>query len=136
MELQLTNDTIAIKEVENPFKKRITDSGLFLIDGVADSQETGEVEMLDKMIGFGVVTLAGPDCKKVQVGDGVYYDRRVPMPIPFNETVWIFNEGNVRALVRDPNLSALIISREEEIKAEQFKNSLAFSKPQGLTLVS
>ena len=134
MELQLTTDTIAIKELDfNPFKKKVTESGILLIDGIAQSEETGQVEMLNQIIGFGIVTLVGPDCKRVKVGDGVYYDRRVPMPIPFNETVWIFNEGNVRAFVRDENLTDLIKNKAEEIKAEEFKNSL--KQPIGLTLV-
>jgi hypothetical protein len=121
MELKLIKDMIAIKEVENPFLKRRTESGIILLNGISPSQETGDMEILDKIIGFGIIEIVGPDCKLVKVGDGVYYDRRNPQPVPFNDPVWVFSESNIRGYVTDENgsVQAAVDAIEEELASEQ-----------------
>jgi len=144
MELRVTKDTFAFKIVENPFMKVVTDSGIYLgARGSYSSQETGVMEQLAQTIQFGIVTIVGPDCKVVSVGDGVYFNVHSIEPIPFYEPVWVLHEGNIRAWVKDDGtLAGLIADKEEELKAEAFKTSIALnSKPiagepgSGLTLV-
>jgi hypothetical protein len=134
MQLQLTKDTFAFKVVENPFKKVVTESGIFLVSGVADSDETGAMEQLEQRIMFGIVTITGPDCKVVAVGDGIYFDKHSIQPVPYNEPVWLLHEGSIRAYVKnDGTLEDLVAAKEEELKAFQFRSSLAMEQPLGAT---
>lgn len=118
MELKLTKDYIAIVEVENPFKKKVSSGGIILAGGeYAMSDETGEMEKVEQVVRFGVVTLVGPDAKVVKVGDGVYYDQRTLRPIPFYEPIWMFNEGNIIGYVSDEDGSiASAISDYEQTR--------------------
>lgn len=135
MNLELTKDTFAFKVETNPFREIKTQSGIYLGDGsLYQSDETGEVEQLNQIIKFGVVTIVGPDCKVIEVGDGVYFDVRTPQPIPFYDSVWVLHEGSIRAYVKDDGtLQDLITKKDEEIKAEGVRNSLAMSAPLGAT---
>lgn len=152
MELELIKDLIAIREVTNPFVKRRTESGIILLPGatgLAQSQETGELEKMEMIIGFGVIHIVGPDVKTIKIGDGVYYDRRTLQPVPFKEGVWVLAEGSMRAFVRDDGtLQDLIADADaaanEDARATSLAshmplgttNKLAGEKGSGLTLVS
>ncbi len=128
MELKLAKDNLAIKEVKNPFINRTKESGILTMDGMTQSNETGEIEMLDQLIQFGIVTHVGPDCKTVKIGDGVYFDRRVLKPIPFHSPIWSFNVGNVIAYVESTNnnIEKLVEEKYQEELTEQRKTALAF----------
>lgn len=130
MKLQLIKDLIAIKEVENPFVNMRTDSGIILLpgsSGLANSQETGELEVMTKIIGFGLVTITGPECKTVKVGDGIYYDRRSPQPVPFKDGCWVINEASIRGWVEDTDgdVQQAIDDYLAEQAAESRKTNLA-----------
>lgn len=127
MELKLTKDYIAIVEVENPFKKKVTKSGILLAGGdYTMSEETGMMEKLDQIVKFGIVTLVGPDAKVVKVGDGVYYDQRTLRPIPFYEPVWMFNEGNIIGYVQDNNgsIQAAIADYEQNRVSDAIQSKI------------
>jgi hypothetical protein len=103
---------LLFKEMENPFLKLKTQSGIVLAPGFADSRETGNIEELDQIIGFGIVEVTGPKCEVVKVGDGIFYDRRSIRAVPLQETLWQYNERNIIAIV--PN--------DDEVIQEAFKD--------------
>ena len=103
---------LLFKEMENPFLKLKTQSGIILAPGFSDSKETGNIEALDQIIGFGIVEVAGPKCEVVKVGDGIFYDRRSIRAVPLQETLWQYNERNIIALV--PN--------DDQVIQEAFKD--------------
>lgn len=135
MELQVTKDTFAFKIAENPFREVVSSGGIYLgAAGSYSSDETGEMEQLNQVIKFGVVTLVGPDCKVISPGDGIFFDVRTPQPIPFNEPVWVLHEGSIRAYIKDDGtLGDLIKQKEAELRAEAFKTNLAMNAPLGAT---
>ncbi len=120
MEIKMTKDLILFTEEENPFVKRKTESGLFLPSGLTETNETGQVEQMTQIVGFGIVKVVGPGCMNVQVGDGIFYDRRSLRPVPFKEAYWQINEGGIMGYVQDNDgeLAGLIKQRKEEEKQE------------------
>lgn len=112
-------DYILFKEAENPFLRKRTKSGLFLPEGFAQTEETGDVEKLDRIIGFGIVDGVGEECKYVKPGDGIFYDRRSIRPIPMTEPIWQFSERNVVAYIAgdDPTYLEAIAETQEEQEA-------------------
>ena len=130
MELKLPKDYVAIKEVSNPFKKTKAASGILLIGAdVAMSDETGQMEKLEQIVKFGIVTIVGPEAKTLKVGDGVYYDQRTLRPIPFYEPVFMFNEGNIIGYVQDENgsIQKAVDDFDAEQMAEARKTNLALN---------
>lgn len=127
MELKLTKTHITVRMEDNPFEKRKTDSGIILISGGADSQETGQYEQLTKIIGFGIVTNAGPDCKYVKEGDGVFFDTRSIRPLPFKEVQWQLTEDIIMGYVlnNDGELENVLATFKEERETEERKTALA-----------
>lgn len=129
-ELKLLKDYVLLKEVEeNPFRVRKTSSGIItsIETPWIQSQDSGDMEKLEQIIGFGVVTHVGPDCKAVKVGDGVYYDRRSIRGIPYGENPgWHINENNLVGYVSDHNGSVekAIESEKEKAAAEVRKGNL------------
>ena len=133
----MIKDLIAIKEEENPFVKRKTESGIILLPGatgLARTEETGEMEVMQKIIGFGIVHIVGPDCKHVAEGDGIYYDRRAPQPVPFQDGYWVINEGGIRGFVKDDGtLAQMIESNKQDMRQEMVETSLSSNMPLGST---
>ena len=95
MNLKSIGSNFIFKEIENPFLNKKTDSGLDISGGTVFSQDSGELELSNKIIGTGIVLETGPDCRQIKVGDLVYYDRRGPRPIVNDEIYWCTNELNV-----------------------------------------
>lgn len=134
MELKLMNDYVLIRDEENPFQKLKTESGLILPSGLIESNETGEVEQMNRIIGFGVIIEVGDKTKYLKKGDGVYYDRRSVRPIPFNGTnSWHINEGNIMAFVPDENGSVeqAVVDYKEKDEVERNKTASAFQDRAG-----
>jgi hypothetical protein len=99
MKVIAVHEYLLFKEAVNPFLKLKTDSGIILMPGLADSKETGNIEELDQLVGFGLVEAVGDQCKYVRVGDGIFYDRRSIRAVPLKETLWQYQERNVIAVV-------------------------------------
>lgn len=115
MNVKALYDYVLFKESQNPFLRKKTKSGIFIPEGVALTNETGGLEALDQVIGFGVVEVVGADCKFLKPGDGMFYDRRSIRPVPMSETLWQFSERNVVAYV----------DGDDEFYTEAISNSLA-----------
>jgi hypothetical protein len=105
MILNATNSNFLFREIDNPFLSKTTEYGLVL-DGAAQfSGDSGEIELANKIIGTGLVTSVGVECKTLAVGDVVFYDRRGPRPlITDNEILWVTNELNVFAYSKSKDL--------------------------------
>lgn len=99
MKVIAVHEYLLFKEAINPFLKLKTDSGIILMPGLADSKETGQIEELDQLIGFGLVEAVGDQCKYVKVGDGIFYDRRSVRAVPLKDVLWQYQERNIIALV-------------------------------------
>lgn len=72
----------------NPFQKMITSKSGLIIDAggyvpEAKSNDTGEWEELEQAIEVGLVVEVGPDCKYIQPGDYVFYQKAAAVPVPF-----------------------------------------------------
>ena len=105
MKISVGYDYVLLRAAENPYIRKTTASGIFIPDkGMAFSQETGDIETLDKMIGFGIVTNAGPECKYLSEGDGVFYDTRSVRPIPNIDVRRHTNERNILSYVKKDEL--------------------------------
>lgn len=104
MKLKTTGSNFLFEEIENPFLKKVTDSGLEVGSGAIFSEDSGEVEFADKIIGTGIVVEVGPDCKQLNIGDLVYYDRRGPRPIINDKIYWCTNEFNVFSYIEKNDL--------------------------------
>lgn len=95
---------VFVEGKENPHIQKVTESGLFLPRGVNATEQEGSGSRLDAMeqiVRYGEVVEAGPECKELKKGDGVYFDVRSVMPIPFGKLGVIrLNEQNVLAYVR------------------------------------
>ena len=76
MKVNAMYEQVLFREEVNPFIKKKYDSGLLIPVGMSFTEETGDMEKMDQLIGFGIVVAAGPDCKYVEVGDAIFYDRR------------------------------------------------------------
>jgi co-chaperonin GroES (HSP10) len=100
-------DQVMFKIVPNPTIQLKTKSGIITNSGLHQSQETGKFEDSDNMIGFGIVTTTGPDCKAVKPGDALLFYRGSIRPVPIGEEIWQVSERNVMAYVDkdDPTLA-------------------------------
>jgi len=104
---------INFKVVENPTKKFKNESGIILIQG-QKSEETGNFEDANLLIGFGIVTVVGPDVKTIKKGDGIFYLKHSIAPVPCGEETWTIAEQNVQSYVEaeDPSLKQAFIEYE------------------------
>lgn len=118
MNVKALYDYVLFKESQNPFLRKKTKSGIFIPDGFADSQETGALEQMDQLIGFGIVEVAGAQCQFLKAGDGIFYDRRSIRPVPMTETLWQFSERNVVAYVEgdDDFFTNAVADSEQEAR--------------------
>lgn len=117
MKVKATHDYILVRESVNPFLKKTTASGLYTGIGFSESQETGDIEALDKRIGFAIVTSTGPTCSCVKEGDGIFYDRLSLRPIPIDNPVWQTSERNIVGYVEKEELHASFAEYEREAEA-------------------
>jgi len=120
-------DQVLFKIVPNPTMKLKTESGIIVNSGMYQSQETGEFEKANEMIGFGVVTATGPDCKYVKTGDGMFYYKGSIRPIPIGEEVWQVSERNVMAWVdkEDPSLKKAFeeYTKQTAVQEQEMKDT-------------
>ena len=98
---------------ENPYLKKISDSGLVTDSGgIFSNPDTGNADILERGICYAVVEQVGPDVKHVRKGDEIIYLASRLLPRPFKgEGYCMMNEGQVLA----------IIGRKENLE-ERFKN--------------
>ncbi len=132
--MPLTNYVIVRPFDINPHKTRVSQSGLILATGNSyDSQETGEQEQLDLRVQYAIVMEVGPECKSVEVGDEVYYDKLSAYPLPILDLGFHrINENNIIAYVRgegDSIADAMAFEKQlvDEYMAKQFKSSLSIN---------
>lgn len=106
-------------DVPNPFVKRKTDSGLFIPQGLAQTNETGDVEQMDRMIGFGIVQAVGDKCEYVKEGDAIFYQRASVRPLPFSEVLFNCPEQGLVGYIpaSEVDFEALQAKIEEEERA-------------------
>lgn len=108
-------------DVPNPFVKRKTESGLFIPQGLSQTNETGEVEQMDRLIGFGIVKAVGEKCEYVKEGDGIWYQRASVRPLPFSEVLFNCPENGLVGYVpaEEVDFEALQNAIEAEEKADR-----------------
>lgn len=95
MKIKVGYDYVLIRISENPFLRKATASGIILASNSAFSNETGDIEKLDEAIGFGIVESAGPDCKFVTEGCGVFFNKRTLTPVPTQIPLWHTSERTI-----------------------------------------
>ena len=79
----------------NPYVEMTSKEGLILTDDQFNSQDSGEVEKLDLMIGC-------PDCKYLKPGDDVFYNTMTVKPVPFQRQGFLLcNEMGILAVLND-----------------------------------
>lgn len=112
MRVRALYDQVLFKEETNPFVKLKTESGLFIPEGISFTNETGDMEKMDKIIGFGIVVEAGGECKYLKAGDAIFYDRRSIRAVPAGEVLWNMSERGMVGYVpsEDPDLQAAFVS--------------------------
>lgn len=95
--LRANHTNAVVKIVSSPYIKEKTESGIFLPNGLHESQETGNIEKsLEQIIAYGTVINTGPDCKFLKEGDEIMVDTRSLRPVPFeNKGYSVINEANV-----------------------------------------
>lgn len=78
------NRIIIMPYPENPYVQVMTESGIYLDhSGGFDNPDSGTRDTLQEVIKCAKVIEVGPDCKRVQKEDDVYYDSRTVYPLPF-----------------------------------------------------
>ena len=78
------NRIIIMPYAENPYVRVMTESGIYLdTSGGFDNPDSGTRDTLQEVIKCAKIIEVGPDCKRVQKGDDVYYDSRTVYPLPF-----------------------------------------------------
>ena len=108
MRVKALYDQVLFREERNPFIKQKTESGLFIPEGMSFTNETGDIEQMDKIIGFGIVVEVGGECKYVKQGDAIFYDRRSIRAVPTSEVLWNMSERGMVGYISsdDPGLQA------------------------------
>jgi len=116
MKVNAMYDQVIFRESLNPFVKRKTNSGLYIPAGVSFTDETGDMETMDKIVGFGIVAEVGSETRYVKPGDAIFYDRRSVRAVPAGEVLWNMSERGMVAYVKadDPDLQAAFARYAEE----------------------
>lgn len=111
MRVKALYDQVLFREELNPFIKLKSKGGLFLATGASKSEETGEIEVMDKIIGFGMAVEVGPDCKYVKEGDFIFYDRRSVRAVPVQDPLWNMPERGLVGVIEasDEDLQAAYV---------------------------
>ena len=111
MELNVLGRNILFNVVkENPFRKKEEDGILIATAdelnaiNASDKENNGKVNELEQMIGLGVITKVGPDCK-LKEGDFIYFMRGTLLAVPYydngSEVQFRIHEEQVLAYVRE-----------------------------------
>lgn len=86
----------------NPYVEMTSKEGLILTDNQFNSQDSGEVEKLDLMIGCAEVVEVGPDCKFLKPGDDVFFNTLTVKPVPFQRQGFLLcNELGILAVMNN-----------------------------------
>lgn len=102
----LTNYVLIEGIAENPFVKKVTDSGIILPNGLAhrEGDGSGDYDAMEQVIRIGKVLEVGPEVKSLAIDDFVYFDVRSVRPVPFGKLGALhINENNILAYVRGQN---------------------------------
>lgn len=68
----------------NPYVKIMTESGIYTQPtGTFMNPDSGTLDTMEEITVCAKVIEVGPDCKSIQIGDDVYYDKRTAYPLPF-----------------------------------------------------
>lgn len=98
----LYTNVMILPYAENPYNKKVTESGLILSDDKFDSTDTGEREFLDQVIACGTVIDVGAECKYVKAGDDVFFNIVTSRPVPFQRQGFMLcGEQNILAVLAD-----------------------------------
>jgi len=104
-EIKPLNTNVILKPYSiNPYLALETASGFKLADGNFDNPDSGEHDILDKMIACGEVIEVGPNCKDVKVGDDAFYDVRTVRPLPFKRQGFVVVSENGILTIMNNNL--------------------------------
>ncbi len=100
--MPLYNNVILRPYSENPYVSMQSKDGLLLTDDQFDSQDSGETEKRDLLIGCAQVIEIGPECKYLQVGDDVFYNTVTVRPVPFQRQGFLLcAEQGILAVMND-----------------------------------
>ena len=101
--MPIGSKVILLPYPNNPYKKTITKSGLFVdYDGSFMNPDSGEKDNMKQGIKCAKVIEVGPDCKMVRAGDDVFYESRAIAPIPFFSLGYeILVEGNIFCILNE-----------------------------------
>lgn len=113
---------ILFKIVPNPTILPKASSGIILNSGLHKSEETGDFEKSDNVIGFGIVIAVGPECKFLEAGDAIFFDRRSVRPVPTGQETWNVSEQNTISYVKGNDPSLIAAFEEYEKATVEFHN--------------
>lgn len=134
MKIKVGYDYVLIRISENPFLRKTTGSGIILASNSAFSNETGDIEKLDQAIGFGIIESAGPDCKYVNEGYGVFFNKRTLTPIPTQIPLWHTSERTILSYYSKEELEQAFEVYQVEKAAYEKKLQEGMSRLQAETL--
>lgn len=87
---------------KNPYIQKQTASGFKIDDNSFDSQDSGETEKLDMLIGCAEVIEVGPGCKYLKPGDDVFFNTVTVRPVPFQRQGFLLaGESSILAVMAD-----------------------------------
>lgn len=87
----------------NPYVKVLTESGIYTQPtGTFLNPDSGTLDTMDEIIVCAKVIEVGPDCKSIQIGDDVYYDKRTAYPLPFMSLGYqVSSESQIVAIINN-----------------------------------
>lgn len=121
---------ILFKIIPNPTILPKNESGIIIAPGIHKSQETGNFDTTDQIIGFGQIIATGPDCKYVKPEDYIFFDRRSVRPVPLGHEVWNLSEQNLIAFVpkNDPSMVKAFEEYKEATEAFEKEGAEVFKQ--------
>lgn len=121
---------ILFKIEENPTQKIKTESGIILAN-MHKSDETGNFENSNNLIGFGIVEAVGPDVKYIKQNDAIYFLKGSIRPLPVGEEIWNISEQQVIAFIdsNEPSLQEARVAYKEAKDAD-LKSAMEYQKNQ------
>jgi hypothetical protein len=102
--LPMGNKVILLPYPSNPYKKTLSQGGLFIGEykGQFLNPDSGENDNLKELVACAKVIEVGPDCKFVKPNDDVFYDTRTVYPIPFMSLGYILtSEPQILCFLND-----------------------------------
>ena len=96
----VSSNIMVLPYEENPYLQKTTETGLKMTDGQFDNPDSGDRDQKDQFIRCGRVIGTGPECKFVQEGDDIFFDKRSARPVPFfDKGFLIMAEGNLICVI-------------------------------------